>query len=138
MPIRPRLTGFVNGCFDLLHEGHILLLQTAANHCDQLWIAVNTDEYIRRTKGTGRPVQSIGARLKAISEVRHRLPCVTSVMIMEDDTPSRLLARIKPDVYVIGTDYRGHELPGSQYCQRVKFVERIPGVSTTSRLSGQQ
>lgn len=134
MPIRPRLTGFVNGCFDNLHAGHILLLQTAANYCDQLWIAVNTDEYIRRTKGAGRPVQSLGARLQAVSNARFRLPCASCVVILEEDTPGRLLARIKPDVYVIGSDYRGRQLPGAEFCQRVLFVERLPDISTTENL----
>lgn len=133
-PIRPTVIGFANGCFDMLHQGHILLLQTAANHCDALVIAVNTDDYCRTVKGHGRPAQTLRTRMQAIRQACQRLPVPVSVLILTDPTPARLLAQIQPDVYVIGSDYRGHSLPGRDHCGRIHIVERLPGISTTAIL----
>lgn len=130
MSIRPQITGFVNGCFDGLHAGHRKLLNVAANHCDALYVYVNRDRYCQR-KGTGRPIYSLLDRIEALREYATNLPCKTTVRVLMEDHPRAVLSIIEPDVYVLGDDYRGQPLPGVQYVQRVIFVPRAPGISTT-------
>lgn len=135
MPIRRILTGFVNGCFDLLHDGHRKLLNVAANHCDVLTVAVNRDDYCRRLKGPDRPAQPLLDRIESLKRFAERLPCQTIIRVLMEDNPRSLLAKLQPDVYVLGADYRGQILPGVTYCQRVIFVDRMPDVSTTRLLA---
>ena len=132
MSTRPIIHAVVTGCFDQIHAGHILLLQQAANHCDVLTVAINRDDYCRRVKGEGRPLQPLLDRMEAVARIAERLPCRTTVQVLMADTPRGLLARLKPDVIVIGNDHLGQPLPGVLHCQRVIYVERLPGHSTTA------
>lgn len=130
MSIRPLITAVVTGCFDGLHAGHQKLLNIAANHCDRLIVYVNRDSYCRR-KGPDRPHRTLMDRIDSIRAFSPRLPCQTTVRVLMEDNPRAVLSIVQPDVYVIGDDYRGQHLPGVQYVQRVVFVPRVPGVSTT-------
>jgi D-beta-D-heptose 7-phosphate kinase / D-beta-D-heptose 1-phosphate adenosyltransferase len=123
--------GFTNGCFDLLHPGHVQLLCEARSHCDRLIVGLNSDSSVKRLKGPTRPVQSETAR----SIVLAGLAFVDAVVLFADDTPVELITRIRPDVLVKGADYRvdqvvGHDIVES-YGGKVVLVNLIPDSSTT-------
>lgn len=122
---------FTNGCFDVLHEGHVLLLERSRLAASRLIVAVNSDDYCRRTKGAARPIQSAAVRLQVVAGVS----AADAVVVFDHASPARLLALIKPDVYVLGSDYRGSINPGAEHCGRIDFVERLGGFSTTELLT---
>jgi D-beta-D-heptose 7-phosphate kinase/D-beta-D-heptose 1-phosphate adenosyltransferase len=124
--------GFTNGCFDLLHPGHVRLLAAARAACDRLVLGLNSDASVTRLKGPGRPVQQVQAR----AEVLAALEAVDLVVVFEEDTPLELIRRVKPTVLVKGGDYTretvvGHEIVEAQGGQIV-LVDLVPGHSTTS------
>lgn len=121
---------FTNGCFDLLHAGHLHLFNEALRKGDRLIVAVNCDEYVRRHKGPGRPVQPATVRAMVVA----LMSAADAVAVFEEETPEVLLAGIHPDVYLIGGDYWGRTIPGSEYCGEVTVIPRLPGLSTTERL----
>ena len=123
--------GFTNGCFDILHPGHVKVLTAARGACDRLIVGLNSDASVKRLKGEGRPVQDERAR----SEVLAALEAVDLVVIFEEETPIKLIAQIKPSVLVKGGDYTreqvvGHEIVGANGGE-VLLVEVLPGFSTT-------
>jgi D-beta-D-heptose 7-phosphate kinase/D-beta-D-heptose 1-phosphate adenosyltransferase len=124
--------GFTNGCFDILHPGHVKVLTAARGACDRLIVGLNSDASVKRLKGEGRPVQDERAR----AEVLAALEAVDLVVIFEEDTPIRLITAIKPSVLVKGGDYTrdqvvGHEIVEA-YGGEVLLVDVLPGFSTTS------
>ncbi len=123
--------GFTNGCFDLLHPGHVQLLCEARSHCDRLIVGLNSDSSVKRLKGATRPVQPEAAR----SIVLAGLAFVDAVILFADDTPIELIRRIRPDILVKGADYEvdqvvGHDIVAS-YGGKVVLVNLIPDSSTT-------
>ena len=123
--------GFTNGCFDILHPGHVKVLTAARAACDRLVVGLNSDASVNRLKGEGRPVQDERAR----AEVLAALEAVDLVVIFEDDTPLKLIEQIKPNTLVKGGDYLreqvvGHEIVEAQGGQ-VILVEVLAGFSTT-------
>jgi D-beta-D-heptose 7-phosphate kinase / D-beta-D-heptose 1-phosphate adenosyltransferase len=124
--------GFTNGCFDLLHPGHVRLLAAARAACDRLVLGLNSDESVRRLKGEGRPVQPVGAR----AEVLAALEAVDLVVVFDEDTPLKLIERIKPTVLVKGGDYTREAVVGHEIVEalggEVILVDLIPGHSTTA------
>jgi rfaE bifunctional protein nucleotidyltransferase chain/domain len=102
-----RTLAFANGCFDLLHVGHVRYLQGAASEADRLIVAVNSDESVARLKGAGRPVMPAADR----SEILAALAVVDYVVVFGDPNVERLLQRIKPDVHCKGTDYTVDTVP---------------------------
>jgi D-beta-D-heptose 7-phosphate kinase/D-beta-D-heptose 1-phosphate adenosyltransferase len=123
--------GFTNGCFDLLHPGHIKLLTQAHAACDRLIVGLNSDASVKRLKGKGRPMQDVHAR----AEVLAALEAVDLVVIFEQDTPRELLRRIRPKVLVKGGDYRREEVVGHELVEadggEVILIDLVPGFSTT-------
>ncbi len=125
---RGQTVGFVNGAFDLLHEGHRWLLQVARANCDWLLVGVNSDASVKLRKGESRPVQTAEARLRALYDV-----CgIDAGLVFDANDPGEILQALKPDFYFLGSDYRGQSIPGAEFCGQVLFVERLPGISTTS------
>ncbi len=122
---------FTNGCFDVLHEGHLELLTTARRSGDRLIVCLNADEWITRHKGRGRPLQTASIRLA----VAHCLSRADLSLIFTAETVEGLLAVIKPAVYLIGSDYRNQTILGAEHCGEVRIMERLPGVSTTSLIA---
>jgi D-beta-D-heptose 7-phosphate kinase/D-beta-D-heptose 1-phosphate adenosyltransferase len=124
--------GFTNGCFDLLHPGHVRLLAAARAACDRLVLGLNGDASVRRLKGEGRPVQPVGAR----AEVLAALEAVDLVVVFDEDTPLKLIERVKPTVLVKGGDYTRETVVGHEIVEalggEVILVDLIPGHSTTA------
>lgn len=124
--------GFTNGCFDLLHPGHISLLGQARQACDRLVVGLNSDASVARLKGPGRPIQSEAARAVVLGS----LTSVDIVVVFEEDTPLRLIEAIRPDVLVKGRDYTIDQVVGADVVQgyggRVVLAELAPGHSTTA------
>lgn len=123
------ITGFANGCFDLLHEGHLHLLKAAALSCNRLIVAMNTDESVRRLKGDGRPVENWTQReysLKATRLVDYVLPFNT------EDQLRSLIRELEPDILFKGMDYEGKKVVGSNYARQVVLIDLLPGHSTTA------
>ncbi|MEM7225316.1 MAG: D-glycero-beta-D-manno-heptose-7-phosphate kinase [Pseudomonadota bacterium] len=123
--------GFTNGCFDLLHPGHLSLLRQARAQCDRLVVGLNSDASVRRLKGERRPIQGEAARAAVLAS----LATVDRVVIFAEDTPLNLIEALKPEVLVKGADYTveqvvGHELVAS-YGGRVVLAELEPGQSTS-------
>jgi D-beta-D-heptose 7-phosphate kinase/D-beta-D-heptose 1-phosphate adenosyltransferase len=124
--------GFTNGCFDILHPGHVKVLTAARGACDRLVVGLNSDASVKRLKGEGRPVQDERAR----AEVLAALEAVDLVVIFEEDTPIELIAQIKPSVLVKGGDYAREQVVGREIVEahggEVLLVDVLPGFSTTS------
>ena len=124
--------GFTNGCFDILHPGHVKVLTAARGACDRLIVGLNSDASVRRLKGEGRPVQNERAR----AEVLAALEAVDLVVVFEEDTPIRLIGQIKPSVLVKGGDYTREQVVGHDIVEAhggaVMLVDVLPGFSTTS------
>jgi D-beta-D-heptose 7-phosphate kinase/D-beta-D-heptose 1-phosphate adenosyltransferase len=124
--------GFTNGCFDILHPGHVKVLTAARAACDRLIVGLNSDASTRRLKGETRPVQNERAR----AEVLAALEAVDLVVIFEEDTPLKLITQIKPSVLVKGGDYTREQVVGHEIIAahggEVVLVDIMPGFSTTS------
>jgi D-beta-D-heptose 7-phosphate kinase / D-beta-D-heptose 1-phosphate adenosyltransferase len=124
--------GFTNGCFDILHPGHVKVLTAARGACDRLIVGLNSDASVKRLKGEGRPVQSERAR----AEVLAALEAVDLVVIFGEDTPLKLIEEIKPSVLVKGGDYTREQVVGHEIVEahggQVILVEVLAGFSTTS------
>jgi D-beta-D-heptose 7-phosphate kinase/D-beta-D-heptose 1-phosphate adenosyltransferase len=122
---------FTNGCFDLLHPGHISLLYKSRSLGDRLVVGLNTDASIKRLKGSGRPILSEQDRAAMLGA----LECVDLVVPFEEDTPIELIKKIRPDILVKGSDYTPEEVVGKaaveSYGGCVKLVNLVEGYSTT-------
>lgn len=127
--------GFTNGCFDLLHPGHVALLGQARGACDRLVVGLNADSSVTKLKGEGRPIQSEAARAQVLASLK----AVDLIVIFSDDTPLKLIEAIRPDVLVKGADYRRDQVVGAEivesYGGRVMLAEILPGHSTTETLA---
>ncbi len=123
--------GFTNGCFDLLHPGHIKLLSETRAACDRLIVGLNGDGSVRRLKGEGRPLQEVHAR----AEVLAALEAVDLVVVFDQDTPLELIRRVRPKVLAKGGDYRHEEVVGHELVEsdggEVILVDLMPGFSTS-------
>ncbi len=126
---------FTNGCFDLLHPGHIQLLRSAAAEGDRLIVGLNSDESVKRLKGPDRPVLSQGDRATILSA----LDCVDMVIIFPEDTPLNLIRALKPQVLVKGGDYTPETVVGRDFVEenggRIVIVPLVQGKSTTGILN---
>ena len=123
---------FTNGCFDLLHKGHVDLLSNAAGFGDKLFVGLNSDKSVKKLKGDSRPKQNERTRAQKLLELKY----VNHVIIFEDLTPQKLVLAISPDVLVKGGDYKKSEIVGAKHVISsggiVKIVPLTPGFSTTS------
>lgn len=119
---------FTNGCFDILHFGHISYLKKARSFGDVLIVGLNSNDSIKRLKGDTRPINDEVDRMQILQE----LECVDFVIIFDEDTPLDLIKKIKPDILVKGGDYKGKEVVGSEIVKDVRLVEFIPNKSTSN------
>ncbi len=133
-----KLTGktvvFTNGCFDILHKGHVDYLNAARNFGEVLIVGLNSDDSVRRLKGEDRPVNPLEARLQVLAS----LQAVSAVIPFEEDTPIQVIGSLKPDVLVKGSDYKPEDIVGGKEVQswggRVETIELTQGFSTSSIL----
>ncbi len=131
---------FTNGCFDLLHPGHVRYLTAARALGDLLVVGLNSDASVRRLKGAGRPILSADER----AEILAGLAAVDHVIVFDDDTPRALIATLGPDVLVKGADWAAADIVGRDEVLarggRVERIDVVPGVSTSElirRIRGQ-
>ena len=118
---------FTNGCFDIIHKGHIEHLRQARELGDILIIGLNSDDSIRRIKGSKRPINTFEDR----AAVLQSLECVNYIIQFEEDTPTELIRTITPDILVKGGNYTIHEAVGKEFAKEVKILPFIEGYSTT-------
>jgi D-beta-D-heptose 7-phosphate kinase/D-beta-D-heptose 1-phosphate adenosyltransferase len=133
--LRGYKVGFTNGCFDLLHPGHVHLLEQCRAMCDRLIVGINADASVKRLKGPSRPAQSEAARAAVLAS----LASVDLVCLFEEDTPIELIKLIKPDVLIKGADYTRETVVGADLVESwggtVALAELLPGHSTTATLA---
>jgi D-beta-D-heptose 7-phosphate kinase/D-beta-D-heptose 1-phosphate adenosyltransferase len=126
--------GFTNGCFDLLHPGHIALLQAARKACDRLVVGLNSDASVKRLKGESRPVQNTASRATVLAG----LAPVDLVVVFEEDTPLELIRALRPAVLVKGADYKMEEVVGGKdvtgWGGKVVLADLVDGHSTTNTI----
>jgi D-beta-D-heptose 7-phosphate kinase/D-beta-D-heptose 1-phosphate adenosyltransferase len=124
-----------NGCFDVLHAGHVWLLDQARAMGDFLIVATNTDEKVRAFKGPSRPVNSLEDRVRVLGG----LASVDVVVVFEEDTPAELIHEIVPDVLAKGEEYSEDNIPGAAFVRsrggEVVRIPMMPGRSTTATLT---
>lgn len=129
---------FTNGCFDVLHAGHVALLDQASKHGDFLIVGINEDASVKRLKGEGRPVNTQDDRAKVLGS----LGSVGSVVFFGDDTPIRLIEAIKPDVLVKGGDYTVDKVVGHEVVEKnggtIVLIDLVEGRSTTNTIKKMQ
>jgi D-beta-D-heptose 7-phosphate kinase / D-beta-D-heptose 1-phosphate adenosyltransferase len=127
--------GFTNGCFDLVHPGHISLLTQARARCDRLVLGLNSDASVRRLKGPGRPVQDETARAIVLAS----LAMVDLVVVFDEDTPETLIKQLRPDVLIKGADYKRENIVGadfvSSYGGEIVLADLVPDRSTSDLIS---
>lgn len=121
-----------NGCFDILHVGHVRYLEKTKTFADVLIVALNSDKSVKSIKGENRPINKEEDR----AEVLSALKCVDYVVLFDEDSPIELLLKIKPDVYTKGADYTVETLPEAKPIidsgGRIEFISFVEGKSTTS------
>lgn len=123
---------FTNGCFDLIHRGHIDYLAKAKEMGDKLIIGVNTDRSVSRIKGEHRPLQDENSRLFILAAMQF----VDAVILFGEDTPYELIRQVQPDILVKGADYKAEDIVGYDIVRakggKVMTIEYLPGFSTTA------
>jgi D-beta-D-heptose 7-phosphate kinase/D-beta-D-heptose 1-phosphate adenosyltransferase len=127
---------FANGCFDLLHVGHVTHLAEAALHGDVLFVGMNSDQSVRKLKGPDRPIVNERDRAAMLAA----LACVGHVVTFDEDTPHALLRAIRPDVLVKGGTYSPKQVVGREIVESyggiVRVTGEVPGISTTKIVAG--
>ena len=125
-------TVFTNGCFDILHLGHIDYLNRSAQLGSKLVVGLNTDASVRKIKGENRPIQDENSRLSILAA----LECVDAVVLFDEETPLELIKVVKPDVLVKGADYEIEQIVGAkevkEYGGEVKTIAFLEGYSTSN------
>lgn len=126
---------FTNGCFDVLHAGHVTYLTAARQLGDVLVVGLNSDESVRRLKGPQRPINVLEDRIVVLEALR----CVDAVVVFEEDTPLALITELLPDVLVKGGDYTREAIVGADVVEtnggRTETIPLLPGRSTTAILA---
>jgi D-beta-D-heptose 7-phosphate kinase/D-beta-D-heptose 1-phosphate adenosyltransferase len=124
--------GFTNGCFDLLHLGHLFSLEECKKACDRLIVGLNTDSSIKKLKGESRPIQAEIVRAHVLAALEY----VDAVILFEDDTPLRLIETLLPDMLFKGADYTIDRVVGADVVMlnggKVHLIDLKPGYSTTA------
>ena len=126
------IIGFTNGCFDILHAGHVSYLSKARSMVDVLILGLNSDNSIKRIKGENRPINNQDDRALVVAS----LECVDFVVVFNEDTPIKLIEAIKPDILIKGADWKDKKVAGCDFVQkyggRCEFIELLDNRSTTN------
>ena len=124
--------GFTNGCFDLLHTGHLHSIVEAKKKCDYLIVAINSDVSVKLLKGNNRPIDNESTRLNKLSAVKD----VDAVIIFTEKTPINIIKALMPNILFKGSDYKNKKVIGSEYVKKnggkIEFINILDGYSTTS------
>ena len=124
--------GFTNGCFDLLHAGHLSLLSQSKKKCDFLIVGLNSDSSIKLLKGKDRPIENLSIRLNNILKITD----VDAVIVFNEVTPLKIIDEILPDILFKGADYKDKEVVGSKSVKKnggkIEFIDILEGFSTTN------
>lgn len=118
---------FTNGCFDLLHEGHLHLIAESKKLGDVLIVAVNDDASVQRLKGVTRPIEHLETRMMHLTE----LDAVDYVLSFSGDTPLQIIEKIQPDILVKGGDYKKEDVVGNHIAPKTVIIPLLEGFSTT-------
>jgi len=123
--------GLTNGCFDLLHKGHLYSLKSAKKYCDKLIILLNSDKSVKKNKGKFRPIENQIIRKKKLLKNKY----VDMVLIFNGSTPFKMIKQIKPDFLFKGSDYKRKKIIGANFVikngGKVKILQNIKGISTS-------
>jgi D-beta-D-heptose 7-phosphate kinase/D-beta-D-heptose 1-phosphate adenosyltransferase len=123
---------WVNGCFDILHAGHIKLLEFAKNQGDFLYVGLDSDYRIKESKGEGRPVNNWMSRVTMMESIKY----VDKVTLFDTEYQlERLIEEFKPNVMVIGEEYREKRIIGAEFCDKITFYPRYNNLSTTNLIN---
>tara|TARA_B110000858_G_C17755231_1_gene451740 strand:- start:335 stop:808 length:474 start_codon:yes stop_codon:yes gene_type:complete len=129
------IIGFTNGCFDLLHKGHLSLLSKSRSMCDYLIVGLNDDSSVKLLKGPNRPVDSINVRVKNLSELYD----VDAIIIFSEQTPINIIEMIMPDILFKGSDYEKKNIIGFDCVTdnggKVELIDIVIGYSTTKTIN---
>ena len=124
--------GFTNGCFDLLHQGHLYSISEAKKKCDYLIIGLNSDISVAKLKGSNRPIDEQAYRVLKLSKLND----VDAIIIFHDETPLRLIKDINPNILFKGVDYKDREIVGSKFVKenggKVELLDFLDGYSTSN------
>jgi rfaE bifunctional protein nucleotidyltransferase chain/domain len=120
---------FTNGCFDIIHRGHLELLKFCKGHGNTVIVGLNSDKSIKKLKGLTRPVNSESDRIFLLESLRF----VDKVFVFNEDTPYNLIKQIKPDIIVKGGDYKVEDVVGNDLC-KVRIFKYVEGYSTTKAI----
>jgi len=127
-----RIVGFTNGCFDLLHLGHLSLFKEAKRNCDYLIVGLNSDSSIKRLKGKSRPVNDQNTRYEILKSILY----IDEVIVFNEDTPIKLIEQISPDLLIKGSDYLEEDIVGADYVKnnggKIIRVNIMPNQSTSN------
>tara|TARA_B100002019_G_scaffold271365_1_gene265723 strand:- start:822 stop:1214 length:393 start_codon:yes stop_codon:yes gene_type:complete len=122
---------WVNGCFDILHRGHFELFNYAKSLGDQLIVGIDSDEKISKDKGSDRPYNKLEDRVYALESLK----AIDKVMVFDNKDHLEWLVQItKPDILVVGSDWKGKEIVGGQHAKKIIYFDRIGNYSTTNIL----
>ena len=124
--------GFTNGCFDLLHKGHLYTLAEAKKRCDFLIVALNSDVSVKLLKGKGRPIDNEYIRLNKLSSIKD----IDALIVFTEKTPLNIIDELLPDILFKGADYKNRKVVGSECVikngGKIEFIDILDGFSTTS------
>jgi len=127
-----KIIGFTNGCFDILHIGHLSLLEEAKKNCDYLIVGLNSDTSVKRLKGQSRPINNLKTRRKILESINF----VDEVIVFEEETPEKLIKELKPDLLVKGSDYCEDEIIGGPFVKsyggKILIVDLLNNLSSTN------
>jgi D-beta-D-heptose 7-phosphate kinase/D-beta-D-heptose 1-phosphate adenosyltransferase len=130
MKVKPKLI-FVNGCFDILHPGHIKLFEHARSLGDELIVAIDCDKRVKDMKGETRPFNNQTTRKIILKSIKY----IDEVYIFNSEEQlEEIVKNLKPDIMMVGSDWKGKKIVGSDYAKEVQFFDRIPGYSTTETI----
>ena len=126
------IIGFTNGCFDLLHKGHLYSLSEAKKKCDYLIVAINSDASVKLLKGNDRPIDNEFIRLNKLSNIK----CIDALIVFTEETPLNIVNRLLPDILFKGADYKNKKVIGSECIikngGKIEFLDILDGFSTTN------
>jgi D-beta-D-heptose 7-phosphate kinase/D-beta-D-heptose 1-phosphate adenosyltransferase len=126
------ITVWTNGCFDIIHRGHIEMFKYASSLGDKLIVGIDSDKKVKKDKGINRPFNCLSDRLAVVKAIKY----VDEVCVFENtEGLEKLIKSVKPDIMVIGSDWRGKKVVGAEFSKNVKFFDRITGYSTTNILN---